>query len=70
VGSEVDRNRARRLIGGVFDEAVDDIATDRLEAMKRQVEAQMQTARTKGLYSKMDEALGVELQARREAAVK
>ncbi len=62
----MDRNKARKLISGIFDIAADDMGTDRLEAMKLEIEAQIQSAHMKGLYQKIADALAIEIQARRQ----
>ena len=61
----MDRNQARRLISRVFDQAVDDIGTERLVSMRDEFEARMRTARSRGLYRKTAEALDTEIEARR-----
>jgi len=63
----MDRDRAGKLIGQVFNQAVDDIETERLISMKREVEARMRTARAKGLYGKLADALDTEIEARSRA---
>ena len=60
----MERDQARKLISGILDEAVDDVDTERLQSMKRQVEVRMKAARSKGVYQKLTDALDTEIQAR------
>lgn len=60
----MDRDQAKKLISGLFDEAVDDIETERLESMSREIRAQMKAARSKGIYGKVVAALDTEIEAR------
>ena len=60
----MNREQARKLISGLFDEAADDVDTERLQVMRRRVETHMNTAQQRGVYSKVLAALDLELDAR------
>lgn len=64
--THLNREQARKFISGLFDQAVDDVDTERLESMRRDIGEQMKTARSRGIFEKAIAALDMEIVSRRE----
>lgn len=62
--NEVDREKAKRLISGLFDQPADNIDTDSLKTMRQELESKARSARVRGIFHKLVDALDTEIQAR------
>lgn len=61
----MDRDEAKKIISSTFDQAADDIPTEQLETMKREVGAQIRALHTHITPSTLIQALETEISARR-----